>query len=407
MRRVPLLVALLAGGCASRASSTRPGTGTGTSTTATSTTSASASWASVTRSPWPDQATPRPAGSSSPAATVEDVLRTACGATDGALGRAAAVLLEAPADSDDPDRVSRVLRMHGEPHVRPRVFTASGPDRRRVLDELARRIAAEHRSTSRCGIAAGDGAAERVVVVLVDALADLDELPSRARTGSWLSFDATLHVPVAKASVVVLGPRGRPRTVPTTLDRASGRVRARFALDQPGAFTVQLVGDRAAGPEPLLEARVFADVEPGDDGPHAALAPGEDTVTGDDEDALGRMTAAVRDLEALPALRRNTALDAIAQNHAERMRAAGLLAHDLADGEGDVAARIESHGVRASLVGENVARARTVALAHRALHASPSHRANLLHPEFTDVGFAVAREPGGVVYVTEVFARIR
>src|SRR5690606_8111615 len=102
----------------------------------------------------------------------------------------------------------------------------------------------------------------------------LDPLPVRARTGEWLTLSAKLHVPARRATVVVLGPRGLPRTVPTSLDPGSGRARARFALDRPGAFTVQLVGDLEEGPKPLLEARVFADVEPS--GTEDAAAPGEE-----------------------------------------------------------------------------------------------------------------------------------
>ena len=240
-----------------------------------------------------------------------------------------------------------------------------------------------------------------VTVVAVEALADLDPLPSRARTGEWLTFAAALRVPATTAKLVVLGPRGLPRTVPTTIDRASGLVRARFALDRPGAFTVQLVADLAGGPQPLLEARVFADVEPeGDDTP--SPAPGEDAGAGEDAAALARMTAALRASESVPPLVRDERLDALALAHAEKMRSARTVAHDL--GEGDLALRFESAGLAAKVVGENVARARSVALAHRALHASPSHRMNLLRADHTHVGFAVVTDDSGQVYACEVFA---
>ena len=66
--------------------------------------------------------------------------------------------------------------------------------------------------------------------------------------------------------------------------------------------------------------------------------------------------------------------------------------------------RFESAGLAAKLVGENVARARSVAFAHRALHASPSHRMNLLRAEHTHAGFGVVRDDNGNVYACEVFA---
>jgi len=290
--------------------------------------------------------------------------------------------------------------------VRPRVLAASG--RGVVDDEAVRaRLVASRRPITRCGVAfarpavGGDGN-ELLVVVAVDALADLEPLPARARTGQWLSFDAGLHVPASSAKLVVLGPRGLPRTVPTTIDRTTGRVRARFALDRPGPFTVQLVADLAGGPQPLLEARVFADVEPtADDSPPPA--PGEGAASGDDDAlTLARMTAALRASESLSPLVRDERLDMLALAHAERMREARTIAHDL--GDGDLALRFESAGLAAKAVGENVARARSVTLAHRALHASPSHRMNLLHAEHTHAGFAVVTDDSGQVYACEVFA---
>ena len=47
-----------------------------------------------------------------------------------------------------------------------------------------------------------------------------------------------LLVPATNAKLVVLGPTGMPRTVPTTLH--GDRAEATFALDQAGSFTVQL-----------------------------------------------------------------------------------------------------------------------------------------------------------------------
>jgi hypothetical protein len=304
----------------------------------------------------------------------------------------------------DGDRATVLLRKEGEPHVRPHVVVMSGRaplDEKRVRAELGALASAKRKA--RCGVAFArtEQGKELLVGVVVDALADLEPLPVRARTGEWLTLSATIHVPARRATVVVLGPRGLPRTVPTSMDPGSGRVLARFAPDRPGAFTVQLVGDLEEGPKPLLEARVFADVDPGgaEDGP----APGEEAGGGDDDAAaLARMTAALRNSEALPPLARDERLDALARAHAEKMRAAGAIAHDL--GDGDLAARFAEQGASATAVGENVARARSVALAHRALHASPSHRMNLLRADYTHIGLGVARDDAGDVYVCEVFA---
>ena len=126
----------------------------------------------------------------------------------------------------------------------------------------------------RCGVATGYGAdgTEVVAAIALDAEADLGALPVQTRPGAWLPFEARLLVPATHAHVVVMGPTGQPRNVPTQLE--GDRVRARFALDQPGAFTVQLVADIATGPRPVLEAVVFADAIPWASPPDHAV-PGE------------------------------------------------------------------------------------------------------------------------------------
>src|SRR6185295_18235522 len=93
----------------------------------------------------------------------------------------------------------------------------------------------------------------------------------------------------------------------------------------------------------------------------------------------------------------------LAQAHAERMRDRHSVAHDV--GDGDFKDRFEAEGtLDAHAVGENVAHAPTVALAHRALHASPSHRINLLRVDYTHMGTGIARAADGSVYVCETFA---
>jgi uncharacterized protein YkwD len=245
-----------------------------------------------------------------------------------------------------------------------------------------------------------------LVAIRVEALADLSPLPTRARTGEWLTFEARLHVSARAAKLVVLGPHGLPRTVPTSLDPTTGLARARFALDQPGAFTVQLVGELGEGPRPLLEARVFADVPPTAPGDEPA-APGEDAPGGPDEaEALARMIGALRAFEGVSPLAHDDTLAALARAHAERMREGRAVAHDL--GDGDPRDRFLAEGsLDARAVGENVAHAATLPLAHRALHASPSHRMNLLRADYTHIGVGVAHAADGSVYVCETFASAR
>ena len=362
-------------------------------------------WVTATRSPW---AVSHEEGRDAR----EIALAALCGTEDAALTRVARELVASRArglGTPDADAIVAKLRVAGQPHVRPRLIVASGRapiDDTKLRPELASRASGAH-GPARCGVAIAPTphGGEVLVALRVEALADLSPLPTRARTGEWLTFEARLHVGARSAKLIVLGPRGAPRTVPTTLD-ASQHVRARFVLDQAGAFTVQLVGDLAEGPRPLLEARVFADVVPTAPGEEPA-APGEAAGgTSDDAGALARMIAALRAFEGLAPLVRDDKLEGLARAHAERMRDGRAVAHDL--GDGDFRARFEAEGsLDARAVGENVAHAPTVALAHRALHASPSHRINLLRADYTHIGVATARAADGSVYVCETFAAAR
>jgi uncharacterized protein YkwD len=86
------------------------------------------------------------------------------------------------------------------------------------------------------------------------------------------------------------------------------------------------------------------------------------------------------------------------------MRRHGHAVHDAGDGSPDE--RVRAAGVTVSLVGENVARAASATLAHRALWASPSHRSNLLEPNYQVVGIGVVRDEDGTVWVSELFAKL-
>ncbi len=251
----------------------------------------------------------------------------------------------------------------------------------------------------------GPDGTEVVAAVALDAVADLAPLPVRAHVGMWLTVDARVLLPVTDAHVLVQGPGTDPRPVPSWTQTENGEPHlvARFAPDRPGEFTVQVVADVATGPRPILEATVFADAAPPDHF-HPATAPGEDASprAGDEADALTAMVASLRDSERLPRLARDPRLDALALAHVQRMIAARTVGHDV--GDGDPADRLDATGARARLVGENVAHAASVRLAHRALYESPSHRANLLRGEFDHIGVAVLGDADGSVWVAEVFA---
>jgi uncharacterized protein YkwD len=117
------------------------------------------------------------------------------------------------------------------------------------------------------------------------------------------------------------------------------------------------------------------------------------------------MVVIARRSEGLAAPAPSAGLDRAARMHAERMMRAGEVGHDV--GDGDPRDRVDEAGVAAVEIGENVAHAATLVLAHRALWSSPSHRANILDGRFARLGVGVSRDVDGSVWVTELFASAR
>jgi uncharacterized protein YkwD len=362
----------------------------------------SSSWAAASASP-----RPMVVGTLDP---LESAALAVCGQGDAGLRDTARVLLARKLRGlplPEVDSIAAVQRSAGEPHPWPRAWAVSARtlDRDTALPRLAPWLDA-HRPAGvrRCGVATGTSAdgTRALVVVTVDALADLAPLPTRARAGQWLTIEARMRVASRGGSVLLLGPGGAPRVVPSWFDGTT--LRARFAPDRPGEFTVQVVADVATGPRPVVEATVFADVEPttqADEAP--AAAPGEDVAAGaPDDERLAAMITAARAAVGLPALARDARLDAVARAHARKMAAAGELSHDA--GDGDPFERERAAGLDPAQAGENVAHSATLAGAHRALWASPSHRANLLRQAFDHVGVAVVRDGRGDAWVVEAFA---
>jgi uncharacterized protein YkwD len=355
-------------------------------------------WAPVSESPVPMDERPLDA--------LERAALARCGVGEAGLGQVAGEILAVKLAGGrllEPDAIAFAQRAAGEPHPWPRAWAAIAKNGagEPLLTKL-RDWLPQVTSLRRCGVASGaapDGS-RILVVVTVDALADLAALPTRARVGQWMTIEAHLHVPARSAKVLVLGPSGAPRTLLTSLDGST--VRARFAPDRAGDFTVQVMGDLAAGPRPVLEASVFADVEPMH-APSADRAPGEDAASSarDDSEALTQMLSIARADAGQPALQRDGRLDRVALAHSLRMSRAQALAHDAGDGSPEE--RLDAAGLGGRLTGENVARAPTLTEAHRALWDSPSHRMNMLRSEFQRVGIGVTRGTGGDVWVTEIF----
>ena len=113
-------------------------------------------------------------------------------------------------------------------------------------------------------------------------------------------------------------------------------------------------------------------------------------------------------------LARNAKLDTAARKHAEDMAATGVLSHDTPAGainypQGwDPGQRIDFEGYSWRRYGENIARgqpdAETVVSDWL---ESPGHCANIMNPNFEDIGLGYKADGGGVIYWVQDFGTPR
>lgn len=331
-----------------------------------------------------------------------------CGQPDAGLRRAAKAALDEYARTarlPSSETLEFALRSAGVPYVWVRSWAATGPDLGAVeaaLDAWSETLTAGE--NWRCGVevASQDGSVHALALV-ASVLADVSPVPRLGRVGQWLPFVANVHVESTEVAVLALGPSGAPYKLPAQ-SYAGGQVRAQLPLASPGRWLFQLLSTTAAGPRPVAEVEIFVDAP-------LPPSPEEQPVPGDDKecaiarcgaDRLVFMLNRARASEKLPALQRDARLDALAAEHAQAMRATAQLAHDV--GAGDAYIRISPFFPEARLVGENVARAASLAAAHRALWSSPAHRQNLLRREYSVVGVGIAYDEGGEVWVCQLFA---
>jgi len=158
--------------------------------------------------------------------------------------------------------------------------------------------------------------------------------------------------------------------------------------DIPRPVVVQLVASGPDGPRPVSRV-VLGET---DAQQHAQ------TVDGDDN--LATRVATLRAHEGVRELRVNRLLAAEAAAHAARVCSSGQVRHQGVTGDADdPRVRLLHRGIEARVVGETVARGRTLQAALHALSESPSHRMTLVDRRFTDVGFGTVRAAGGTCVV--------
>ena len=140
----------------------------------------------------------------------------------------------------------------------------------------------------------------------------------------------------------------------------------------------------------------------------SALALGQTPSTLSDTEArILELTNAARKKEGLGPLTISLLLTEAARAHSKNQAMHDTMAHEL-DGK-KPSDRVKAAGYRYRSTGENVAYGKGVNVdgIFEGWMKSPGHRANILKPEFTEIGIGAAPSATGKVYYTQDFGRPR
>jgi uncharacterized protein YkwD len=122
------------------------------------------------------------------------------------------------------------------------------------------------------------------------------------------------------------------------------------------------------------------------------------------EEALFNLINEEREKNGLPGLRLSSGLSSLARQHSQEMAAQNRLSHFSSDDK-SYSDRLVSQGFFFIQAGENIARSETFNpfVIHQSMMTSPEHRANILHPDFDEIGLGVAQGEGGNYFITQDF----
>ncbi len=320
---------------------------------------------------------------------------------DGALASAAAWFLAAGTESRKrgAELAARRAGFVGAV-LTAAVFPIGEPDAwRSALAALAHNV-----PVTRYGIhVAPDG---RVgAVVFGDVALKLEPFPRHAHAGATLRLRGEVADRFERASVFVTGLDGRVSK--TRLD--GRRIDASVPLPSPGVYRVEVMGDGAVGPVVVANVPIYVDVAEPATVPAPEPSAKNDAAPRSPQEAQARMLALLNDgrrAAGVAALSSDAQLGAVALAHTQEMVAAHFFGH-ASPTTGRIKDRLRRAGIAVTKMGENISQGDSADAAFRALMASPSHRANMLDPAFTQVGIAVVIRPveRPALLATMVFAR--
>ncbi|MDO8618555.1 MAG: CvpA family protein [Candidatus Daviesbacteria bacterium] len=123
----------------------------------------------------------------------------------------------------------------------------------------------------------------------------------------------------------------------------------------------------------------------------------------DTEDEMINLVNKERISWGFKALEFDRALGDLGRLHSGDMLTQGYFSHFTPEGK-DIAKRADKAGIDYTTIGENLAYAPSLELAHSGLMNSPGHRANILSPDFNKIGIGIMDAGTYGLMVTQVFS---
>lgn len=134
----------------------------------------------------------------------------------------------------------------------------------------------------------------------------------------------------------------------------------------------------------------------------APSTPAPSTGTAAAEKRAVELLNADRAKNGLPPLKLNSQLTALGQRYAQDMINRNFFSHYNPEGQSPFD-RMKQAGISYGYAGENLAINSNVDAAEKSFMNSPGHRANILSPNYTEVGVGVRYDAAGSAYVVQQF----
>jgi uncharacterized protein YkwD len=273
----------------------------------------------------------------------------------------------------------------------------------RLADDI-HSLLAEHDYSHYGGIALERDGLSLYVVALVFRFLELAPVPRALPVGATIELSGRLTHGFDSPELAVTRPDGQ-------VIRGAPKSGNGFAFQVPagarGVYRVEILGESSLGIAVVANFPVYVGEPPRES---IDLGSSEPPVK-DANEAAQRLLGMInreRERAGLAPLALENGLTKVAAAHNADMLANGFVGHTSPQ-TGSASQRVERAGFRTALVLENIGRGYSLSEVHAGLMESPGHRGNLLHPQATHAGIAVAvqSESGHSVYlVTQMFIRV-